>query len=127
MTSVDEVTAELSRAMPDVLIAVDFDGTLAPLQPDPDRSRPVDATIDVLTALAERGAQIAVVTGRDAQTVLRLGGFDAVPRMIVTGLYGVESWTGGDLTTPETPPEMLALAEKGINDLFVVQRTALAL
>ena len=112
MNDVEEITRELARAMPDVLVAVDFDGTLAPLQPDPDRSRPVDTTVDVLTALADRGAQIAVVTGRDAQTVLRLGGFDAVPGVIVTGLYGIESWTGGELNSPETPPELLELAER---------------
>ena len=108
----DEVAHALAEVMPDVLIAVDFDGTLAPLRPDPDDSRPVDSTVDVLTQLAARGAQIAVVTGRDAQTVLRLGGFDAVPGVVVTGLYGLESWTAGDLSTPDTPPEMAVLAQR---------------
>jgi trehalose 6-phosphate phosphatase len=108
----DEIARALSGAMPDVLIAVDFDGTLAPLRPDPDDSRPVDTTVDVLARLAGQGAQIAVVTGRDARTVLRLGGFDAVPGVVVTGLYGLESWTAGDLSTPETPPAMVALAQR---------------
>ena len=61
------------------LVATDFDGTLAPLQRDPEDSRPVAGTIEALTALAERGAQLAVITGRDARTVVRLGGLDAVP------------------------------------------------
>lgn len=112
VTTADEVVAGLSGSMPDVLIAVDFDGTLAPLRPDPDDSRPVDRTVDVLAELARRGAQIAVVTGRDARTVLRLGGFDAVPGVVVTGLYGLESWTAGDLSTPETPTAMVTLAER---------------
>jgi trehalose 6-phosphate phosphatase len=108
----DEVARALADAMPDVLVAVDFDGTLAPLRPDPDDSRPVEATVDVLARLAGRGAHIAVVTGRDARTVLRLGGFDAVPGVVVTGLYGLESWTAGDLSTPDTPPEMVTLAQR---------------
>ncbi len=110
MTTADEVAADLSAAMPAVLVALDFDGTLAPLQPDPDASRPVETTIDVLTALAARGAQIAVVTGRDAGTAVRLGGFDAVPGIVVTGLYGLEHWTDGELSTPDTPAAMVRLA-----------------
>jgi trehalose 6-phosphate phosphatase len=112
VTTPDEVVAALSAAMPAVLVALDFDGTLAPLQPDPDASRPVEATIDVLTDLAGRGAQVAVVTGRDAATALRLGGFDAVPRIVVAGLYGLEHWTDGALSTPETPDAMTRLAER---------------
>lgn len=109
---IDDLVAGLAGSMPDVLFALDFDGTLAPLVPDPDDSRPVDGTIGVLTGLADRGAQVAVVTGRDARTVLHLGGFDAVPGVVVAGLYGVESWTGGELTTPETPDAMAALRDR---------------
>jgi trehalose 6-phosphate phosphatase len=108
----DEVVAGLAAAMPDVLVAVDFDGTLAPLVADPEDSRPVDGTIGALVDLARRGAQVAVVTGRDARTVLRLGGFDAVPGVVITGLYGAETWTGGKLATPPTPAAMGTLAER---------------
>ena len=73
------------------LVATDFDGTLAPLVPDPEASRPVHGAIEALTALAARGAQVAVITGRDARTVVRLGGLDAVPG---------SSWPGSTAPRP---------------------------
>jgi trehalose 6-phosphate phosphatase len=85
------------------LVATDFDGTLAPLVPNPDDSRPAAGAIEALTALTGAGAQVAVITGRDARTVVRLGGFDAVPGIIVAGLYGMETWTDGELSSPPTP------------------------
>ena len=94
------------------MIATDFDGTLAPLVPDPERSRPVAGSIDALTRLAECGARVAIVTGRDAQTVVRLGGLHAVPGLSVQGLYGLETWEDGALESPDTPEPMLALHER---------------
>jgi trehalose 6-phosphate phosphatase len=99
-----ELIVALRPHLAGALIATDFDGTLAPLVPDPDESRTADGAIGALTALADAGVQIAVITGRDARTVVRLGGFDAVPGVIVAGLYGMETWTGGELTSPPTPP-----------------------
>jgi trehalose 6-phosphate phosphatase len=94
------------------LIATDFDGTLAPLVPDPDSSRPAEGTVEALSALAGRGAHPAVITGRDARTVLRLSGLDAVPGLVVAGLYGIETWTAGELTSPEAPVSVQALRER---------------
>jgi trehalose 6-phosphate phosphatase len=99
----EEIVASLRPRLDAALIATDFDGTLAPLVLDPDSSRPVEGAIEVLSALAAQGAQVAVVTGRDARTVVRLGGLEAVPGLIVAGLYGIETWTGGELSSPETP------------------------
>lgn len=99
----DAVVAAVRAALPDVLLAVDFDGTLAPLVPDPQRSRPVPGTVDALSAVARRGAQVAVITGRDAATVVRLGGMARVPGLIVAGLYGIETWHDGVLDTPDIP------------------------
>ena len=101
-----DLVTTVRSALPRVLVAVDFDGTLAPLTDDPMASRPVDGAIDVLSRLAARGARIAVITGRDALTAVSLGGFDAVDAVLVEGLYGAESWQGGTLTTPEASPEM---------------------
>jgi trehalose 6-phosphate phosphatase len=94
------------------LVATDFDGTLAPLVKDPETSRPVDGALEVLSALARRGAQVAVITGRDARTVVRLGGLDAVPGLVVAGVYGAETWQAGELSTRETPESILALRER---------------
>jgi trehalose 6-phosphate phosphatase len=100
----EDVIAALRPRLSGALIATDFDGTLAPLVPDPEDSRPVAGVIDALTALAGHGAQIAVITGRDARTVIRLGGLDAVPGIVVAGLYGMETWTAGRLSSPPASP-----------------------
>lgn len=108
----DNVIAAVRSCLPDVLVAVDFDGTLAPLVTDPQASRPVSGTVEALRALAATGAQVAVITGRDARTVLRLGGLDGVRGIVVAGLYGIETWQDGALTTPDTPQQIAALRER---------------
>jgi trehalose 6-phosphate phosphatase len=109
VASVDDVVRALRPVLPDVLIAVDFDGTLAPLVPDPQDSRPARGAVEALRALADRGASVAVVTGRDAGTVVRLGGLDRIPGVRVAGLYGLETWHDGELDTPPQPPELETL------------------
>jgi trehalose 6-phosphate phosphatase len=107
-----EITAALRALMPDVLVATDFDGTLAPLVRDPQQSQPVDGAIDVLADLARAGAQVAVITGRDAETVVRLGGLERVPGVIVAGVYGIETWHDGALETPDTPDQIRTLQQR---------------
>jgi trehalose 6-phosphate phosphatase len=107
-----EIVASLRAALPDVLVATDFDGTLAPLVPDPQQSRPVDGAIDTLAELARAGAQVAVITGRDAETVVRLGDLERIPGVIVAGLYGIETWHDGALETPETPERLQELQKR---------------
>jgi trehalose 6-phosphate phosphatase len=119
----DEIVAALRPLLPGALVAMDFDGTIAPIVDHPEDARPVAGTAEVLSALAERGAQIAVVTGRDAATVLRLSGLDVVPGIVVEGLYGLEQWRAGQLTTPDTPPQMAALREQ-LPTLLADQRAA---
>jgi trehalose 6-phosphate phosphatase len=109
---VDEIVSSLRPHVTGALIATDFDGTLAPLVLDPDQSRPVPGAIEALTTLAELGAQIAVITGRDAGTVVRLGGLDAVPGIVVAGMYGIETWTGGELSSRETPDAVHQLRDR---------------
>jgi trehalose 6-phosphate phosphatase len=107
-----ELLAALRPHLPGALIATDFDGTLAPLVLDPQESRPAGGAVPALAALAGRGAQVAVITGRDAATVVRLGGLDAIPGVVVAGLYGLESWHDGRLSTPEPPPEVAELRRR---------------
>jgi trehalose 6-phosphate phosphatase len=94
------------------LVALDFDGTLAPIVRDPQTSRPVDGAVPAMAALAAQGTRVAVITGRDARTAVRLGGLDAVPGLIVEGLYGAEVWQDGVLDSPATPAVILALRER---------------
>lgn len=104
----DRLAAIASR-LPGALIALDFDGTLAPIVSDPGSSRPVPGVIDTLARLAGAGAQIAIVTGRDAATVLELGGLRDIPDVTVSGLHGAETWQHGELRTREEPPGLAAL------------------
>jgi trehalose 6-phosphate phosphatase len=108
----DEVIAELRSRLPGALIAMDFDGTLSPIVDNPEESRPSPGALDALTDLAQRGAHIGVVTGRDALTVLRLGGLEAVPDVLIEGLYGLEQWHAGELNSPDTPAPMAELGRR---------------
>ncbi|MEO6501330.1 MAG: trehalose-phosphatase [Jatrophihabitantaceae bacterium] len=101
--------AAIAARLPGALIALDFDGTLAPIVRDPSSSRPVPGVIDTLTRLAGAGAQIAIVTGRDAATVLELGGLAAIPDVVVSGLHGAETWQHGALLTRDEPAGLAAL------------------
>ncbi len=108
----DAVARAVRAALPDVLVAADFDGTLAPIVVDPEHSRPEAGAVAALAALAARGAKVAIVTGRDARTVLRLGGLAEVPGLAVAGLYGLETWHNGALDTPETPDALHRLRDR---------------
>ena len=99
---INDLRATLSRA----LIALDFDGTLAPIVADPAASRPAPGAIAALSDLARAGAQIAIITGRDARTAVRLGRLDAVPGLVVAGLYGAETWQSGEFAAPDEPPQI---------------------
>src|SRR2546423_231348 len=45
----------------------DFDGTLAPIQDNPDTVQPVPGVMDTLAALRERTAKVAIVSARPVE------------------------------------------------------------
>ena len=91
------------------LVALDLDGTLAPIVDDPAAARALPGTAEVLSAL---GTRVAVVTGRPAAGAVRLGGLEAVPGLVVLGQYGAERWSAGAVTaTPAHPGVAVARAE----------------
>jgi trehalose 6-phosphate phosphatase len=106
------VIAEIRADLTHALIALDFDGTLAPIVPDPADSRLVPGALDALRRLAERGAAVAIITGRNARTVVELGGLAQVPRLRVAGLYGAEEWQDGRLDAPDEPPPLRELRSR---------------
>jgi trehalose 6-phosphate phosphatase len=78
------------------LVAVDFDGTLAPIVTEPGAARPHPAAPTVLRSLAESIGAVAVVTGRPAGVAAELLGFVAAAppsNLSVVGHYGLETWT----------------------------------
>jgi len=93
------------------VIALDFDGTLAPIVSNPRDSRPEPGAVAALTQLALAGARIAIVTGRDARTVLALGDLEVIPEIMISGLHGAETWRDGELTTRDEPAGISQLRE----------------
>ncbi|MER6674521.1 trehalose-phosphatase [Streptomyces sp. NPDC000983] len=96
------------------VIALDFDGTLAPIVPDPDRARAHPDAVPALAALAPKVAAVTVVTGRPAGVAVRNGGFAGVPgleHLVVLGHYGAERWDAatGTVTAPEPDPGVAAV------------------
>ncbi|MGH3189540.1 MAG: trehalose-phosphatase [Streptosporangiaceae bacterium] len=100
----DALLADPRRA----LIATDFDGTLSPIVPDPHDARAHPEAVPVLAALAKAVGTLAVITGRPAADAVALGGFDAVPGLVVLGHYGGERWQDGELSVPPPSPPIQA-------------------
>ncbi|MGD0246094.1 MAG: trehalose-phosphatase [Streptosporangiaceae bacterium] len=86
------------------LVALDFDGTLAPISPHPEDARPVEGALQVLTDVRATGATLAIVTGRSVSSVLEVSGFGDIPGIVVYGIHGAERWQAGSLRMAEAPP-----------------------
>jgi trehalose 6-phosphate phosphatase len=109
--------AALVRAADDLVVGLDFDGTLAPIVDDPEYAHIHPDAGDVLVALAAQVRAVAVITGRPARQALALGGLEEVGNAIgesgrelfVLGQYGNERWTSTDrrVISPK-PPRGLA-------------------
>lgn len=96
------------------VIALDFDGTLAPIVPDPEQARAHPDAVAALAALAPEVASVAVVTGRPAGVAVRHGGFAGVPgleHLVVLGHYGAERWDAvtGTVSAPAPHPGVAAV------------------
>lgn len=97
-----------------VLVALDFDGTLADIVPDPEQARARPGAVAALAALAPRVASVAVVTGRPAAVAVRYGGFAGVAgleHLVVLGHYGAERWDAvtGTVRAPAPHPGIAAV------------------
>ncbi|AXG79428.1 trehalose-phosphatase [Streptomyces paludis] len=89
------------------VVALDFDGTLADIVPDPEQARAHPGAVPALAALAPHVASVAVVTGRPAEVAVRYGGFAGVPgleRLVVLGHYGAERWDAASGTVRAPAP-----------------------
>ncbi|MEU6660467.1 trehalose-phosphatase [Streptomyces sp. NPDC046821] len=99
----DALLADPGRAV----IALDFDGTLAPIVPDPEQARAHPDAVHALAGLAPYVASVAVITGRPAEVAVRHGGFAGVPgleHLVVLGHYGAERWDAVTGTVHAPPP-----------------------
>lgn len=113
-------------ARPDrAVVALDFDGTLADIVPDPEQARAHPGTVEALAALAPQVASIAVITGRPAGVAVRYGGFAGVAgldHLVVLGHYGAERWdaVSGTVRAPAPHPGVAAVRAElpGVLDKF---------
>ena len=94
----------LSPLSPRSLVALDFDGTLAPIMPHPEDARPVPGADRMLRAVRATGATLAVVSGRSVASLLRVSGFGAIPGIVIYGTHGAERWEAGVLRAAAVPP-----------------------
>ncbi len=125
----ERYAAVVARAA-DVVVGLDFDGTLAPIVDDPDSAHIHPDAPQVLTEVAGVVRAVAVITGRPARQALALGGLDEVGAAIggtgrelyLFGQYGNERWssTSRRVISPR-PPQGLATFER---ELPRVLRTA---
>ena len=102
------------------LIALDYDGTLAPVVDRPEDAVPEPGALDAVTRLSARVGQLVLVSGRAAEVVVALGGFAEVKGLVVLGQYGAERWSAGQLTT-ERPLPGIALARGQLPPLLVAE------
>ncbi len=102
----------------DTVVGLDFDGTLAPIVPDPAAAVIHPDGPDTLLAVAGRVRAVAVVTGRPAAQVVSLGRLEEVAdrlpdgaRLEVLGQYGNERWDSRTraFTTRNVPPGLAQL------------------
>jgi trehalose 6-phosphate phosphatase len=94
------------------LVALDFDGTLAPIVAEPEAARAHPSAVSALRELAGRVGTLAIVTGRPAAFAVQRGGLAGVPGLVVAGHYGWERWAGGEVTRRPAPPGVAAARQQ---------------
>ncbi|MEV5601604.1 trehalose-phosphatase [Streptomyces sp. NPDC052299] len=90
-TGLEAILARPAQA----LVALDFDGTLADIVPDPEQARAHPGAVAALAALAPKVASVAVITGRPAEVAVRyagVAGVEGLDHLVVLGHYGAERW-----------------------------------
>ncbi|MGH3387533.1 MAG: trehalose-phosphatase [Actinomadura sp.] len=107
-----EGLAAIRKSPGEAVIALDFDGTLAPIVDDPASARAHPRAASTLARLAPQVGSIVIITGRPAALAVRLGGFDGIDGLTVLGQYGLERWESGALTAPEPPAGVAEAREK---------------
>lgn len=88
MTDLPEVLAPIDRRPEQAALFLDFDGTLSPLVPEPALARPLPGVTEVLAALVDRFALVAVVSGRPVAFLMDV--LDHPAGVHLAGLYGME-------------------------------------
>lgn len=99
----------------EAVVALDFDGTLAPIVDDPRTARSHPDVPAALSRLAPALRALVVLTARPAEIAVAYGGFTDIERLLVLGNYGLERWENGVLSAPE-PPAGVAAARTALSE-----------
>jgi trehalose 6-phosphate phosphatase len=109
---VTELLSPLLQEPAEAVIALDFDGTLAPIVDDPAQARAHPQAASALRRLAPLVRSIVIITGRPALVAVEYGGFEDIPGLTVLGQYGLERWAGGVFQGPAPHPGVAEAREK---------------
>lgn len=83
-----------------LFLAIDYDGTLVPIVARPEMARPTEETLEVLELLSQTpGILLAIVSGRSLEVLRR---FLPLPKLILSGLHGLEIWPQVDRIASRT-------------------------
>jgi trehalose-phosphatase len=97
-------------ARPLILLALDFDGCLAPIVPDPADARPLPEAAEALRGLAAAaGTRLALVSGRPLDQLRALAA--PPPGTLLVGSHGAE-FSGADGERPGLDPGAAALLRR---------------
>lgn len=100
------------------VVALDYDGTLAPISTRPEDAVPAPGALAALHECATTFGTVAIVTGRPAAVVVSLAGAATVDRLVVLGHYGEERWTAAEGLTAPTPHPGLGPARRALREAF---------
>ncbi|TMC06506.1 MAG: trehalose-phosphatase [Chloroflexi bacterium] len=111
MRSEAEAIGRLVATAPRAGCFFDFDGTLAPIQVDPDSVWPTPGVVDALTALTGLLGRVAVVSARPVGFLRSR--LERVPGLVLHGHYGLQTMTadGVERTDPAAVPWVPVLAD----------------
>jgi trehalose 6-phosphate phosphatase len=123
--AVDRIGTALREQPSDCLVALDVDGTLAPIVARPEDARALPAAAEAIRRLGRLGARVALVTGRPALQAVDLVGLSDGDPVTVMGHYGLQRWRAGRLDSPPVDPgveraraalpDLLAAAPDGVH------------
>jgi trehalose 6-phosphate phosphatase len=97
-----------------LLVALDFDGTLAPLEDEPMDARMLPAARAAVNALiAAPGTVVALVSGRSLDDLREIAEHSDDSRLLLAGSHGAEFWVPGEgVITHDEDPADAALRDR---------------
>ncbi|MBI4943251.1 MAG: bifunctional alpha,alpha-trehalose-phosphate synthase (UDP-forming)/trehalose-phosphatase [Actinobacteria bacterium] len=115
-----DAALETLAQRPELLVALDFDGVLAPIVRDPDAARPLPAAAQALHDLAALpGVHLALVSGRTLDDLRRLA--DPPPSAALVGSHGAQvadehgADVGAATTLDDATRDLLARASAALH------------